>query len=436
MFRIPSNRQEIYDKLSSDTQANLPNTNPQKKQSWLRGILSGFSGAFYDLYFQLKESIKVYFANTTYGEYLEQQCANNGIFRNPATQSFGYISFSGTVGSTIPDGTLLNGISNNIQYETLSTKTITQEQLQVLSITYTSGVATVITNVTHDLVNDINITIAGATPSDLNGTFPVTAIIDGSTLQYDTTLVGSGTATGTITLDVTRAIVDIESTSAGEITNLDTNDQLNLVSAIVGVNNVTRVIYDGLGGGADVENDEDLRARLIYKLQNPVTLFNAVQIELLLKTLSWVDRVFVFRITPDVGQVTIYILKEDNELPNYVELQEAKDLIEDTILPVNTAISDVFILAPTQVIVNFDFSSITPDTPTMRTSITNRLVEFFRNNTDIGEDITEKQYECAIHSTIDIESGELLEDFTLTTPTGDITITTGEIGVLGGVTFP
>ena len=435
MFRIPGNRTEIFDKMSSDVQSNLPNTNPQKEKSWLRSILAAFSGIFWDLYFQLKESIKTYFANTTYGYFLEQKAGNNGIFRAAATPATGNIVFSGITSTLIPAGTLVNGVSNSIQYETKTTKSITDEVLAITTLTYAAGIATVITNADHDLVTDFDVTISGATPADLNGTFPITAIIDEQTFQYNTIVVGSGTASGTITANVTRAVIDVESQTVGVETNLNLNERLTLLSPIVGVDNTAKVTFDELGGGADIESDASLRGRLIFKLQNPVTLFNAVQITLQAKEFSFVERVFVFPITPEVGQVTIYILKENNELPNATELQLIKDDIENTILPVNTAISDVFVLAPTPVSVDFNFTSITPGTDTMKTSITNRLIDFFNNSTEVGVDITENQYKCAIQSTIDIETGETLSDFTLTTPTGDITIATGEIAVLGSVTF-
>ena len=71
----------------------------------------------------------------------------------------------------------------------------------------------------------------------------------------------------------------------------------------------------------------------------------------------------------------------------------------------------------------------------MKTSITNKLIEFYNTQTNVSENITEDQYRSAILSTIDTETGEKLNTFTLTTPTTDISISSGEIGVLGAVTF-
>jgi len=436
MFRIPSNRDEIFDKLAADVQNNLPNSNPQKEQSWLRAILVGFSGAFYDLYFQLQEAINTFFADTTYGTFLERKASNNGIFRNAATGSTGNIIFTGVASSVIPSGTLLNGVSNSIEYQTLTTATILTDVLNVSSLTYSSGIATAITSIDHDLALGVTVTIAGSTPTELNGAKTITAIIDAQTFQYSTATVGSGTATGTITASVTRAVIDIESNSVGIDTNLNLNEQLTLQSPIAGVDNIALVTFDTIGGGADVESDESLRARLIFKLQNPVTLFNAIQIELTLRELAFVDRVFVFEITPAVGQVTIYVLKENNELPTASEIQQMEDKIEETILPANTSISDVIIAAPAEIIVPFTFTSLTPNTTTMQTSITNKLQEFFNNDTDVGVDITENEYICAIQSTIDTETGDSVQSFVLSTPSGDITIATGEVGVLGSITYP
>jgi len=441
MYRPPANRKQIYDKLLADVKTNLPTSNPQKKQSWIRALLSGFTEAFWDMYFQLTASIDTYFSDTTYGIYLIRKMANNGIFLLPARPAKGELSLNGTVGIAVPAGTLLTGNTNSIQYSTLTEKTIIEDNLSITSLAYASGIATAITTANHDLVLDDAIVVAGATPSELNGSKNITAIIDAQTFQYSTETIGSGTATGTIELTINRAIVTIESDVAGAETNLSLNEELTLLSPIIGINNITKVTYDEVSGGSDVEDEESGRERLIEKQQNPVTLFNPVQISVTLKELAFVERVFVYRITPDVGQVTIYILKENNVLPTGSELQQAKDYIqygsseEKSILPANTSIDDVFILAPTPLIVDFAFSSITPNTATMKTSIQNKLIEFFNSRTMPGFDISEKQYECAILSTIDTATGDILDDFTLTTPTGDIIVASNEIGVLGNVTF-
>ena len=47
----------------------------------------------------------------------------------------------------------------------------------------------------------------------------------------------------------------------------------------------------------------------------------------------------------------------------------------------------------------------------------------------------EIDYNSAIINTVDTETGQKLSSFTLSSPSGDISISTGELAVLGSVNF-
>ena len=49
--------------------------------------------------------------------------------------------------------------------------------------------------------------------------------------------------------------------------------------------------------------------------------------------------------------------------------------------------------------------------------------------------IVEESFNNAIIGTIDPVTGDTLSDFTLTSPSADIPVTTNEIGILGDVNF-
>ncbi|MCK5591695.1 MAG: baseplate J/gp47 family protein [Candidatus Pacebacteria bacterium] len=433
-LNIPTKRSEIFNKLSADVQSELPETNPQQEQSWLKAILSGIAGAFFDLYYQVTRAIDAFFADTTYGTYLEQKATNYGITRNPATISTGNIVLSGVDTTSIPIGTLLTSQIGNV-YETLGTVTIDERIFSITLLTYASGIATVVTSGDHDLGSGIDIVIAGATPTGLNGTQTVLAIVNENTFTFTTTVSGSGTATGTITATSTTALAEIESQDTGLDLNLNGDQLLTLSTPISGIDNNARVTNDGISGGTDIESDESIRDRLVFRLQNPVTLFNAAHIELEAKKVNLVERVFVFNITPAVGQVTFYILKEDNGIPDAGDLALVKAQIVDNILPANTDESDLFVSAPTPVSVDFELTAIVPNTATMKLSIQNRLTEFFESGTTVGEDVTENKFTSIIQTTVDTETGELLTSFTINSPSADVTIASGEIALLGSVSF-
>ncbi len=91
--------------------------------------------------------------------------------------------------------------------------------------------------------------------------------------------------------------------------------------------------------------------------------------------------------------------------------------------------------APTAVNVDFTFTALSPNTTSMQNSINTSLEQFFREDVNVGENITEDSYRSAIQSTVDSETGEKVESFTLSTPSGDISISSGQLGILGTVTF-
>ncbi len=64
------------------------------------------------------------------------------------------------------------------------------------------------------------------------------------------------------------------------------------------------------------------------------------------------------------------------------------------------------------------------------------LGQFFASKSEVATDIVEDAYRSAIFSTIDTETGQPVTSFTLTNPTGTISVATGVISTLGPVTYP
>jgi len=431
-IRFPEDRDEINAKLQADVKTELPNSNPQLQRSFLRATLVGFAGQFFDIYFQLRQIIAAAFDDTTFGIFLERKASVYGITRNPATKSEGSILLTGTPGSSIPISTQLTSTLNNI-YITQQTVEIDTMVFSVSLLTFLSQIAIATTVNPHNLASGATVIIAGASPAGLNGTFIIT-IINETQFEYSTPETGSGTATGTITASIDGVNVNVQSQDEGADQNLGSSETITLSTPIAGVDNTAFATFGGVGGGADEEDDESLRSRLIFRKQNPVSFFNEAFIITTLLELSFVERVFVQSITPAVGQVTIFLLKENNELPTSSELQIALDTME-AVKPAHVSINDIIISAPTPVLVDFTFTSINPDTTSMRNAITNQLTEFFNTGTSVGVDLTENQYISVIQNTIDPENGESLQSFVLSAPIGDIVVASNQIALLGTVTY-
>ena len=106
-----------------------------------------------------------------------------------------------------------------------------------------------------------------------------------------------------------------------------------------------------------------------------------------------------------------------------------------SILPANMDESNLIVSAPIPVLIDFVFSSLSPDVTTLQTAVEANLVQFFKDNAGVGDDILKLAYDAAIFNTIDPETGDTVTNFTLSSPTGDITINSNEIGILNDVTF-
>jgi uncharacterized phage protein gp47/JayE len=153
-----------------------------------------------------------------------------------------------------------------------------------------------------------------------------------------------------------------------------------------------------------------------------------------------VTRVWVQSATPSAGYVTIYFTRDNDAsiIPTSAQAQTIKDSIIDVdtgIKPANTPDSYVVVSPPTPVSVGFTFTALSPNTFNMRSAITNTLTDFFKgNNVNIETDIAENEYNSLIYSIIDSDGNS--PTFTLSAPSGNISIGTGELAILGTITYP
>lgn len=435
-FIIPDDANELVSQSRTDVQRELAESNPFLENSWLSALITAQSNRVFDFYVQLEGALDENLPDTSTGEFLERWAAIYGIGRLSGAAASGTIVATGVLGTIINNGNLYQ-TTDSIVYEVTSFDTIiAQPTITITSITRSGNTATVTTPTDHGLSSNVTVDISGAVETDYNGTAIQITVLSATTFTYQVLNTPSTPATGTILLDYECAFLGVEAQSFGVNTNQILNTQLTLQSPIAGVDNIAGVDSVGLIDGLDQETDESLQSRLLDRLRNPVAHFNVSDITSKAKEVVGVTRVFVQEVTPALGQVTIYFMRDndDDPIPSASEITEVKDKIL-TIKPANTASADVIVLAPTPVATAFTFSAISPDTTTMRTAIEADLNQFFSEETVIETNVTETAYQTAIQNTVDTANGDSLISFTLSTPSGDITITTGEIATLGTVTF-
>lgn len=433
MLNFPSTRKQEGDKIRADIQSSLPSSNPYDQNNYLWAFATALGNRIFDVYRNLSELLNLWFIKTSSGKSLLKRASTWGLTLNPATQASGNINITGVVGSIMTVGTQLKNANGDL-YDTLTAVTISEQTINISSLVSSGTTATATTADSHNLATGMTIVVAGATETEYNGSYVIT-VTSNTTFTY--VFAGSGTtpATGTITATGDFATVGIESIEYGADLNLESGEQLTLLSPISGIDNTAYVLFDGVGGGADIETEAELKERLLFRIQNPVANFNDSAIINEAKKVSFVNRVWVFEITPNVGDVTIYFDKKgDDIIPNGTEVAEVKTQIL-TIKPAPSSDDDVYVIAPTLKPINFTFSSITPDNTGLRTAIDAELDNFFKTQVTLGEDIPSEAYISTIWGARDLTTGNGLTDFTLTTPTGDITVATGEIPSLGTVTF-
>ena len=97
---------------------------------------------------------------------------------------------------------------------------------------------------------------------------------------------------------------------------------------------------------------------------------------------------------------------------------------------------DVIVLAPAPALANFVFDALVPNTTTMQAAITANLEALFLDRGAVGVPLSEDAYNAAIIQTVDPSTGDRVQSFNLTSPSGDIGGGVGEYPVFQGATYP
>lgn len=431
----PSTPLDVINIFSDNLRRVLPDSRPQDRGTMLYALSIGTGYSVYDLYRAFNYTVDQSFPQTSDFEYLQRDGASKGVFQLPATGSSGIILETGLVGTLIPEDTVYT--SDDTTYITTGDVTISDISISCVIVT-SSGIANVTTSEDHHLNDLIPVLMSGASTGDLNGEKDI-SVFSATSFTYPTSA-PNGTDGGTPFVDFTAAVLNVITDvsvqdNVGTKTNATFDDVLSIETPIDDVDGSAVVDIDGLTGGTDIEDVEPYRERVIFRWQNPLGLFNAAAITIQCQLIQGVTRVFVYNITPLVGQVTVFFVRDgdDDIVPTPTQITETRDKLLE-ILPATTDENDVIFPDLIAVPVDFDFSELLPATATMQDAVTQSLIDFFSGSTDVGVDVDEDLYRASISNSISV-NGETIQSFTLTTPTGDVTIATDEIGVIGDITY-
>lgn len=421
---------QVVERIRADLISLLPGLDPTIPSSFARAFVESVGIRINSANLLIDQAVREAFPQTATGENLERFAES--ISRNPASGASGNIVFFGTALSVVPIQAALNSITGEI-YRTQAAVTLANQVNNISSLSSAGGVATAVSN-GHSLASGREVTIAGAADAEYNGTF-VATVVDANTFTYPISGSPNSPTSGTITATFSGAIAEVISEGVGIGTNLVSGAKLTLNSPISGVESAALVRFDGVTGGADLEDDESLRARILEARAAIQANFSQDAIVLRAKTVPGVTRVSVRPATPDPGDVTVHFVRDGdaNIIPSSADVDNVRATLLE-ILPGTSESTYLVVSAPTPVSQNFDFSAISPNSDAMRDAIVATLTAFFEGQVEIGQTITQEIYRAAIAQTV--TGDEVLQSFTLTAPAADIVITADQIGILGDVTLP
>lgn len=236
-------------------------------------------------------------------------------------------------------------------------------------------------------------------------------------VQYETT------ADATVTAPTATApVVAVIAAAAG---NRVTGQSLSMVSPVVGVQ--ATATAGELSGGADVETDDALRARLLARIQRPPHGGADYDYVAWALEVPGVTRAWCYPQELGLGTVTVRFVRDNDAsmIPDSGEVATVQAYIAAR-RPVTAQVTAV---APVAAAVNFSISGLTPATAAVKAAIEAELADLLLREAVPGGAILLSHIRAAISAATDET------DFTLTVPSANVTNVAGAISTMGTVTW-
>lgn len=229
-----------------------------------------------------------------------------------------------------------------------------------------------------------------------------------------------------VTLVAGIAVAAITAKLAGQLGNAVSTTVLSMSTPVAGVNSDAIVTAAALTGGADIESDNSLRARLIARIQQPPqggATFDYVTWAL---QVAGVTRAWVYAQELGAGTVTVRFVRDNDAtlIPDAAEVLAVQTYI-DIKRPVT---ANVTVVAPVATPLAFSIA-VTPNTAAVQTAVQAELADLILREAIPGGTILISH----IREAISIAAGET--NYVMSAPTADVTRTTGQITTLGVITW-
>lgn len=218
-------------------------------------------------------------------------------------------------------------------------------------------------------------------------------------------------------------VAKVEALIAGKAGNVDVGDTLTLTSPVSGVMSEAECL--GITGGADAEDDESLRSRVLARQRETPHGGTGDDYVNWALSVPGVTRAWCYPLEDGAGTVTVRFVCDD-----YEDIRPTSEMVKkvqayiDSVRPVT---ADVTVMAPTLKPVNFEISTLTPDTSSVRAAVEAELRDLFISESEPGKSI----YISHVRAAISAAAGEV--DHELVSPTDNPQAGANELLTLGTI---
>jgi len=238
-------------------------------------------------------------------------------------------------------------------------------------------------------------------------------------VQYATT--SDATVVG---LAASAPVAAVVAAAAG---NRGAGQSLTLVSPLVGVQSTATAGL--LSGGADIETDDALRARLLSRIQQPPHGGNANDYVAWALEVAGVTRAWCYPAELGLGTVTVRFTRDNDGsgaaiIPDAGEVAAVQAYI-DALRPVTAVLT---VVAPVAVPLAFSIA-LTPNTAAVQAAVQAELQDLITREAVPGGTLLLSHIRAAISAA----AGET--NYVMSAPSADVTNTTGNITTLGTITW-
>jgi len=201
--------------------------------------------------------------------------------------------------------------------------------------------------------------------------------------------------------------VDIRALDGGTQGNLDAGETLTFAEPIDGVDSVATVVT--LAGGAPEESDDELRRRILLRIQQPPMGGDKTDYVQWTLAVAGVTRAWSYPLEMGMGTVSVRFMMDalradSNGFPTQADVDIVRAYL-DTVRPV--AVKDFFVTAPLPYPINHTVYGLNPDTPATRAEITVNLEKMFDERNMPGQAWYRAWSEEAINETGGVISFDL-----------------------------